>query len=59
MNAANIFILCCFWLNSWVLNQKEMPRKRLKEGSRLIRRIADQVFNRSFGWAPVGRRIMK
>lgn len=58
MNVTNIFILCCFWLNSWVLNQKEIPIKRLEEGSRLIRTIADQVFNHSFCWALVDRRIM-
>jgi hypothetical protein len=57
VNSANIVLLCCFWLDSWAILQKETTKNILGEGSSLIRRIVKETFNRSFGWAPVDKRL--
>jgi hypothetical protein len=56
-SALDIFILGCFWMNSWIILQKRMAKKKLEEGSKLLRRIVNEVFNRALGWAPVDRRL--
>lgn len=50
-------ILRCFWMKSWTLLQKEKAKKILEEGSKRLKRIASEFFNRAFGWSPVDRRI--
>jgi hypothetical protein len=57
VNSANISFLCCFWLHSWAILQKKSTRMILEEGSSLIKRIAKEIFNRSFGWVPMDKRL--
>jgi hypothetical protein len=40
-------------MNSWNILQKRMAKKKLEDGSKLLRRIVNEVFNRALGWAPV------
>lgn len=59
VNASNVFLMCCFWLDSLTILQKNSTKRKLEEGSSLIRRIAKEIFKRDFGWAPVDRCIMQ
>jgi hypothetical protein len=54
-NAANILLLCCSWLDAWAILQKETPKKILLERSSRLRKMAKEIFNRRFGWAPVDK----
>jgi hypothetical protein len=56
LDPAIIIFLCCFWLDSWAIRQRE-KEKEMVQGSRLIRKIASEVVCRSFGWCPRDRRI--
>jgi hypothetical protein len=38
-DATNIFLLCCFWLDSWAIIQKRTTRMTLEGKSKLIIRI--------------------
>jgi hypothetical protein len=42
INLANIFFLCCFWMDSWAIIQKEKQKNMLEAGSNLIRRLAKE-----------------
>jgi hypothetical protein len=57
VNMLDIFILCCFWMNSWILLQKKSARRMLEERSNHIRRMASDFFIRAWGWSPVDRRL--
>jgi hypothetical protein len=39
-----------FWLDSWTIRQREREKKMVVQESRLIKKIASEVMNRSFGW---------
>jgi hypothetical protein len=56
-NAADILFLCCSWLDAWAILQKETPKKILLERSSRLRKMAKEIFNRRFGWAPVDNRL--
>jgi hypothetical protein len=57
INAADILFLYCFWLDSWAILQKKSTRRTLEEGSSLTKKNAKGIFNRSFDWAPVDKRL--
>jgi hypothetical protein len=49
-----------FVVSGWNLGPSSIRRQqegRWRKKSKLIRRIAEEVFKRDFGWAPVDRRI--
>jgi hypothetical protein len=56
-NIANIVLLCCSWLDSWAILQKETSRKMLLEGSSLLRRMVKGIFNINFGWVLMDNRL--
>ena len=57
IDPANIIFLCCFWLDSWAIRQKEKEKKMVVQGSQLIRKIISEVMSRAFGWCPRDHRI--
>jgi hypothetical protein len=57
LDPANIIFLCCFWLDSWAIRQKEKEKKIVVQGSQLIRKIAREAMSRAFGWCPRDHRI--
>jgi hypothetical protein len=57
IDPANIIFLCCFWLDSWAIRQKEKEKKMVVQGSQLIRKIISEAMSRAFGWCPRDRRI--
>jgi hypothetical protein len=54
---SNVVFMCCFWLDSWAIRQKKKEKRKVGQGSRLIRRMASEVMCRAFGWCPMDRRI--
>jgi hypothetical protein len=38
LDPANIIFLCCFWLDSWAIRQREKEKEIVVQGSRLIER---------------------
>jgi hypothetical protein len=57
IDPANIIFLCCFWLDSWAIRQKEKEKKMVVQGSQLIRKIISEAMSRAFGWCPRDHRI--
>ena len=54
---SNAVFLCCFWLDTWAILQKKNEKRIVELGSLRIRKTANDVFCRAFGWSPVDRRI--
>jgi hypothetical protein len=57
LDPSNVFFLCCFWLDSWAIRQKEKEKRMVVQGSKLIRKIASEAFGGAYGWCPRDRRI--
>lgn len=53
-----VVYLVCNLIESWALLQKlEANRRRLELGARLVKQVADDVYNSRFGWKPCTRRL--
>lgn len=59
IDPSDVVFLSCHWLDSWAILQKRKERRMLEEGSQLIKGMAKEVFDRSKGWAPISRRILR
>jgi hypothetical protein len=57
LDPSNVVFLCCFWLDSWAIREKEKEKRMVVQGSRLIKRITNEVLCRAYGWCPRDRRI--
>jgi hypothetical protein len=57
LDPSNVIFLCCFWLDSWAIRQREKEKKIVVQESKLIRNIASEAFYRAYGWCPRDRRI--
>jgi hypothetical protein len=57
LDPSNVVFLCCFWLDSWAIRQKEKEKRMVVQGSRLIRKIASEVVCWAYGWSPSDRCI--
>jgi hypothetical protein len=55
LDPSNVVFLCCFWLDSWAIRQKEKEKRMVVQGSKIIRKIASEVLCRAYGWRPSDR----
>lgn len=46
---SNVIFMCCSWLDSWAIRQTKKEKRKVEQGSRLIRKMASEVMRRAFG----------
>jgi hypothetical protein len=54
----DIVFLTCYWIESWAfLQTTEASQEKLPLEAKLIRQVANDVFNSKFGWNAGTRRL--
>lgn len=48
----------CHWIEFCSELQKTEVEKALRQGARMLKMVAAEIFNRYSGWAPLCRRIL-
>jgi hypothetical protein len=55
---SGVIFLCCFWLDSCDVLEREREEKEDAGGRKLAhQKMATEIFNHSIGWTPLDRHI--
>ena len=56
-NPINVIFTLCSLLDSWMILQRKGVQKMLREVSKRLSRVANEVYRRTYGWNPSAQRL--